>query len=243
MDILKNTDRENILNKLQLTITLILILFLSVTGATYAYLYATATDVGTITGNMATVNFDLNVERVFPLDSSENTGVMVPQLSTSGSNSSPLGSALKSGCIDGNGNVVCQVYKITVRNNGGTATLVVDGTVSFYGNVELTTDISSVMPSLSWKLIDSVDSEVPSNSVLGVNQDIMADIGGEDNIFANDVVLATNDVEDYYMIIWINETGLDQPVDVGKSFYSSIRFDASNGTGVTATFSSYSSSS
>ena len=43
---------------------------------------------------------------------------------------------------------------------------------------------------------------------------------------------------DYYMIIWIDETNEVQDIDEGNSFFGKIVVEASNGTGVTSTFSS-----
>lgn len=223
------------LTKIQFTISLILIIFFCVTGATYAYFYVASTNTETITGNMATVNLTLDVEKIFPTTSSQNTGVMVPQLSTSDEPNSPLSLALKSGCVDANQNVVCQVYKINIQNIGGTATQVVDGKIYFYGNPELTADISLTMPNLRWKLITSAVSTAPTNSVLGTNVDLVAS-ASEDNVFADDVILKTNASLDYYMIIWVNETNNAQANDEGNSFYTKVTFDSSNGTGVTATF-------
>lgn len=221
-------------SKLQLTISLILVLVFCVTGATYAYFAISATNNNTITGNAATVNLTLSVDKIFPTATSENTGAMVPQLSTSGTETSPLAVALKSGCVDANTNVVCQVYKITIQNIGGTATQVVDGSVSFYSNATLTTDVSTTMPNLKWKLITSADATTPANSVLGTNADLAANF--QNNIFANDVTLATGDGSTYHMIIWINETNAEQPTDEGQTFYGKIEFNSSNGTGVTSTF-------
>lgn len=228
---------DNILdkyNKLQVTITMILVLFLCITGATYAYFAISETNTNTITGTAATVNLTLNVDKIFPTADSDNTGAMVPQLSTSGSATSPLATALKNGCVDANQNVVCQVYKITIQNAGGTATQVVDGSVSFYSNVAMTADVSTAMPNLKWKLITSANVTTPANSVLGSNADLAANFNN--NIFANDVTLVTDASYQYYMIIWINETGGEQAVDVGKTFYGKIQFNSANGTGVTSTF-------
>lgn len=236
MNELKNKFMKLTFSKVQLYLTLILILFFSVTGATYAYFAISASN-NVITGEAATVNLTLNVSRVFPTASSTNTGVLVPQLSVSGSNTSPLSTALKNGCVDGNQNVVCQVYKIEIQNVGGTATQVVDGSANFYGNTAMTNDVSSTLPNLRWKLITSVNTTTPSNSVLGTNADLVADATG-DNRFATNVTLATNDKSTYYMIIWINETSANQPTDQGHSFYAQIAFNSSNGTGVTSTFTS-----
>lgn len=237
MSELKNGFMKLTFSKVQLYLTLILILFFSITGATYAYFAISATNNNTITGEAATVNLTLNVSRVFPTASSTNTGVLVPQLSVSGSNTSPLSTALKNGCVDGNQNVVCQVYKIDIQNVGGSATQVVDGKVNFYGNSAMTNDVSTTLPNLRWKLITSVNATTPASSVLGNNTDLIADATG-DNRFATNVTLATNASYTYYMIIWINETSADQPIDEGNSFYGKVEFNSSNGTGVTSTFTS-----
>lgn len=224
---------EKQVTKVQITITLLLILFFCVTGATYAYFAFTVTN-DTITGEAATVNLSLDVTRVFPSADSENTGVMVPQLSNSGNAVSPLDSALKYGCVDANTNIVCQVYKVVVKNDGGTATQVVDGSILFYSDSELTTDVSVAMPNLKWKLVSSVDAVTPANSVLGANVDLDAD--AVDNVFADDVIMVTDSSFTYYIIVWINETNDDQPLEPGNSFYGKIIFNSSNGTGVMSAF-------
>ena len=219
--------RKN-LTKLQLSIMIILTLFCSITGATYAYFALSVTNT-IIGGEAATVNLTLEVDKVFPLSTNENTGVMVPQLSSS------LSSALKKGCVDDNGNVVCQVYEVNVQNIGGTARQMVDGEILFYSDNKLTTDVSPSMPNLRWKLITSVDKTTPSNSVLGNKTDLIAD-ADYDNIFIDDLVIDTNSSFTYYIIIWINENNEEQTIDEGSSFYASISLNASNGTGVTSTF-------
>lgn len=227
-------NQEVKITKIQFLSTLILVLFLSVTGTTYAYFAFTATS-NTINGEAAVVDLDLDVTRVFPTASSANTGVMVPQLSTSGSSNSPLSSALKNGCVDDNKNIICQVYKVNIKNFSGTAAQVVDGNIAFYSNSSMTNDVNTTMPNLRWKLITSVDVNNPSNSVLGSNVDLTAN-ASDDNVFADDVIMNVGAEENYYIIIWINETQEDQVIDEGNSFYTTISFDSSNGTGVTSNF-------
>ena len=221
-------------NKTQLSITLILILFICITGTTYAYFYISETNTNTITGSAATVNLTLDVTKIFPAADSDNTGVLVPQLSTSQSANSPLASALKNGCIDDNKNIICQVYRITIQNLGGTATQVVDGWASFYSDSALTENVSIEIPNLKWKLIDYVDENTPTNSVLGINEDLPANYN--QNIFANDINMPTNKIYTYYMIVWLNETGEVQETDAGKTYYGKIEFKSANGTGVTSAF-------
>ena len=228
------------LEKNQVLITLIMVLFFCITGATYAYFAISAVDNTTITGAAATVNLTLDVKKIFPA-TDDNTGVLVPQLSTSASASSPLSTALKNGCVDANKNVVCQVYRISIQNKGGSATQVVDGKILFYSDATLKTNVHTAMPNLKWKLIDSVDAVTPTNSVLGSRSDLEANDNSSNGKFVSSLSLATNVVRNYYVIIWINETGADQTdkstsIDNPKVFYGKVQFDSSNGTGVTSTF-------
>lgn len=226
----KNQNNFNIL-KSNITLILIGTVFFSVLGATYAYFAASAIDNTTITGEAATVDLTLTVDRLLPQKS--NTGVMVPQKSTSEDVNSPLATALKQGCVDDNTNVVCQVYQITIKNDGGTATEIVDGSVSFFSDAALTKNSTTTMPNLKHKLITSIDQANPNNSVLGTNADLSA--SSTPYKFATNVTLTTNQEYTYYMIIWFNETETDQ-IDEGNTFYGKIEFDSSNGTGVTSTF-------
>ena len=228
------------LEKNQVLITLIMVLFFCITGATYAYFAISAVDNTTITGAAATVNLTLDVKKIFPV-TDDNTGVLVPQLSTSASASSPLSTALKNGCVDANKNVVCQVYRISIQNKGGSATQIVDGKILFYSDATLKTNVHTAMPNLKWKLIDSVDAVTPANSVLGSRSDLEANDNSSNGKFVSSLSLATNVVRNYYVIIWINETGTDQTdkstsIDNPKVFYGKVQFDSSNGTGVTSTF-------
>ena len=232
-------DHKNNVTKTQLLVAFILTLVVSITGSTYAYFAATSSNSNTITGDAATVNLTLDVSRIFPKANSDNTGVLVPQLSTTNSATSPLANALKSGCIDANKNVVCHVYKVNIKNQGGSATQVVNGNISFFGNPALTTDIATVMPSLKWRLVSSVNETTASSSVLGANADHTASSEGE--FFVSDLTMPNNSNFNYYLIVWINETNNDQVIDEGNTFYGMIDFDASNGSGVTAVFGDTSS--
>lgn len=215
----------------QFTLMFICIFFVSIVGATYAYFAIGASNNNTITGNAATVDLTLEVNKLLPLKAS--SGYIVPQKSVSGSSNSPLSTALKSGCVDANNNIVCQVYSIDIKNDGGTATEVVDGKISFYANSSMTINSFSKMPNLKWKLITSIDTVNNNNSILGDNIDNIANSTAVN--FVSNVTLATNQHYTYYMIIWLNEVGSDQS-DEGNTFYGKVEFNSSNGTGVTSTF-------
>ena len=224
--------------KIQIIAILILILVLSITGTTYAYFAISSSNNTTITGDAATVNLTLDVTKIFPTTNSTNTGVLVPQLSTSGSASSPLSNALKNGCIDSNKNIVCQVYKINIKNIGGSVAQLVDGNIYFYSNPSLTQDATTTIPNLKWRIITSADQTNPSSSVLGANPDRVAGASRDNNIVSN-LTMTNGSNHDYYIIVWLNETKEIQPIDAGKTFYGKVEFNASNGSGVTATFGDY----
>ena len=221
------------LTRIQLTITLCLILFLAVTGTTFAFYAVAGSNSNTITGDMAMASLSLNVTKVYPASNVQNTGVMVPQLSSDAA----LGSALRGGCVDGNLNVACQVYKIVLTGSSSDVNMVVRGNISFYGNSTMSADISPIMPNLKWKLVQSVDEVTSGNSVLGSGS-VNAAVS-QDSLFVDNVVMA-NDTVTYYVIVWINEVNVDQSDQssktITKRFFGKVTFDSSNGTGITSYF-------
>lgn len=186
---------------------IIIVYFITVTGSTYAYFALSASSDNKISGTTATANLALTVSKVFP----SNTNNLVPQLE------SALGSAISSTykCVDGNNNNVCQVYKITIKNTS-TASVDISGYIHFSGVTNL--------PNLKWRLLDS-------ESILGTHNSYNA--SGADNLFVDRVKLSSNQTNNYYMVIWINETNSAQS-DTG-TFGATISFKSSNGTGVTST--------
>ncbi len=98
-------------------------LMIATIGATFAYFTATASNNATITGNMATIGFDLVVTKMTNVD--QTKGGLIPM-----SNNMVEQALTKNEiCVDDNGNAVCQVYKITVINTSS-ASMFVDGYVT-----------------------------------------------------------------------------------------------------------------
>ena len=125
-------------------------LVVAIIGATFAYFTATASaGANEITGNMATITFDLAVQKVTHID--ETKGGMIPM-----SNSMIEPAVLDTGtgnaaqtCVDDNGNAVCQIYKITVTNTGS-ASLFLDGFVTLNGGSGTATDDASSPTTMRW---------------------------------------------------------------------------------------------
>lgn len=130
---------ENRRNKQNIIYAVIGVLTLVITtiGATFAYYTATASNNATITGNMATITFDLAVTKMTRVD--ETKGGLIPMSNTM------VHSAVTSSngiCVDNNNNAVCQIYKITVTNTG-TASMFLDGYVTLTGGSGTPTDAGS----------------------------------------------------------------------------------------------------
>lgn len=141
--------RNNKKNTLYLVLG-VLTLIIATAGATFAYFTATDTNTGTITGDMAVIEFDVKVDKM----TFEDDVLITRDDETDGKNAEenptargiiPMSNSMveyavnnkgkdSAGnatgiCMDDNGNPVCQIYKITV-NNTGTASMLLDGYVT-----------------------------------------------------------------------------------------------------------------
>ena len=105
-------------------------LVVAIIGATFAYFTATETaGENEITGNAATISFGLAVDKKTTVD--ETKGGMIPM--TDAMIEAAVANTAGA-CLDDNGNAVCQIYEITVTNNG-TASMFLDGFVNLTGGL------------------------------------------------------------------------------------------------------------
>ena len=219
---------DNVILYSKYILIFVLAFVVSVVGATYAYFSFSKSEDGVITGDAAMVNLTLNVSKVLP--NSQNNNVIVPQFG-----GSILENAIRNGCVDDNSNIVCQVYKVDVTN-GGSANLVVDGSVSFFSDEDMKNGLQSVIPNMKWSLISSFDEGDVSSLILGNNS---VNVAGSDDVnFVHDITIVPNEKNIYYFVVWLNETGSPQD-GANSSFFGNVSFVSSNGNGVTAVFSGY----
>lgn len=214
--------------KILTMIVLIATLMICTTSATYAYFALTATN-NAMTGTAATASLTLSVTRATL--KSTNSGVMVPQLE------SALGSAMNTTnqCVDGNGNIICEVYTIKITNTS-TAAVQLKGTIQFSGN--------GSMPNLKWRRTTSATTLGSNTSVaVGTNTTTTWDIvngtacSASDDTGCTSISLAkTNGTQTYYVVVWINETGNEQ-TDSG-TWRATVKFEGANGKGITSTITS-----
>ena len=107
-------------------------LVVAIIGATFAYFTATASNNTVITGNMATITFDLAVTKVTTVDEVKQGMIPMSNNMVEAAVSNADDANGDGPCTDDNGNAVCQIYRIDVTNTGS-AVLLLDGYVSLTG--------------------------------------------------------------------------------------------------------------
>lgn len=228
---IEQPKNENDSRKIFTTLVLVLTLMICTTSATYAYFALSATN-NVATGTAATASLTLTVTEA-ALKTTTNSGVMVPQ------KEAYLGTAMNSTnkCIDGNANIICKVYTITVTNKSSAA-VKVKGTIQFSGN--------GSMPNLKWRRTTDATTLGSNTSVaVGTNTSTAYDIpagtacsvsSGVDTGCTAISLAKTNGSQTYYIVIWINDPGSAQ-TDTG-TWRATIKFEGENGTGITSTITS-----
>ena len=141
----------------------VLTLIIAVSGATYAYFTATADNADAIKGNMATIDFGVEVTKVTNAD---NTTGLIPMSNSmvESALTKNAGTGKPGVCVDDNGNVVCQVYKITTTNNGPNGVFI-DGYVTLAGGSGTPTD----SPDVYRDVVKDADGNVTSRELVESN--------------------------------------------------------------------------
>lgn len=223
--------KDNDSKKILAMIVMIATLMVCTTSATYAYFAIAPVSNASITGTAATASLTLAVNRIAPTSAkwTSSTQRMVPQLSDA------LDTAMGDtySCVDGNTNIVCQVYEVTLTNSS-TAQVKVNGTITFSG-------VAS-MGNLKWRLYKSTtmklttaqaatnlgsvtDSAITNGTAVALDTNLTLKKNG-----------VTGNVQYYYIVVWINETTESQ-TDTG-TYTATINFTSSDGTGITSTITS-----
>ena len=228
----------------RITIVLVLVMVLMITtaGGTYAYLAISANAVNNVTGTVATagLQFSVTPTQVSPTGTyaskpmvpqyAYNNSKNVLQLAITGADPVDTSGTAVFPCVDTNGNAICKVYTFTVKNNGsGVADI--SGTISF----------TSPTTNLKWAPMKSATTvaDITSASDTDIHAATTSEVtlAGFDNATtpapATTWRLAQNETKQFWIVFWINETGSSQN-DSG-TWYATIKFNSSNGTGVTST--------
>ena len=228
-------EQKNPKKRTAILAILIVTLMISTTGATYAFFALSATNTGTITGETATVGEDtLSVTEVLPTSSSTNTGVMVPQYSAY-NNRNALKSAIDGGCVDGNTNIACKVYKVSYQNSSSS-------TIRVNSTLTLTSEITN----LKWYTIATANNVAtnPTSATYTYPATFTAAYGNAKTVTALGDAQTLDSTKWRYwnIVIWVEEKGTDQySADGNKNFTGTVNVqltDASGNVlqGLTSTF-------
>ena len=195
---------------------LILVCFLLGTGTTYAY-YFVSDSLSSLTGNMGKVDLTLTVTKVLPKTNGVDNVLII--------NHSELASSLNNDCLDSDGEfTLCQVYKVNLKNANRVLNTNVKGSISFN---------NQNAPNLSWIYLGNSFSTSTNytNSSLGNS---FHKSSPKFTNFVDNYLLEAGSNIDFYILVWINET---DDIQYDDGIYSgTIRFEDTNGNGVTAKF-------
>ena len=176
-----------------LSVTAICLLaIIGVVTYTFSFFEIEAENTTVIKGEAATADLTVNVTKIAPSEETELG--LIPQLSEY-ITTAVVGRNNKS-CIDDNGNEVCQVYQIHVTNVSTTS-------VNVDGIVNLTAGSNS---NLKWAQI--------SHAVNTQNQTkptLLSEVNNHDyqELVTNETFTGGQE-KDYYIVVWIEETGSSQ---------------------------------
>ena len=177
-------------------------LVVAISSATFAYFQASATS-NNITGNIASFNLGLTITK------ETTNGNLIPI------QDNYIEKAIEENCLVDTDMIVCQIYKVTLSNNGNTG-------VTLSGSVTLTETNGSSVTQLKWmKLTDSIgyDSSSTTNGMTG-------------GVLADTYLINGNSSKDFYFVVWDSET---ETLDIG-SYTGEVSFSTSTGENITAKF-------
>lgn len=147
------------------------VLIVAVAGSAYAYYSATATDTSTVKGNAGggaaptlTVKKESNASgNLVPIDKTVETLTKGAKGWNKTSNAVNTSWNAAQSCTDKNGNTVCQVYSVTVKNNSNTSVIY---------DISLTALSGAKTPNLDAVKMASNISVTSETSIKGVNKGI-----------------------------------------------------------------------
>lgn len=215
-------EDNNIQKKLRLKniniklIIIVILVFIVLLGGTFAYYAYDGTNTN-FNGNMGKVDLNLTVTKVLPSTDGVDDILVL--------NTSELASSLNNGCIDEEGDfALCQLYRVRLVNRSGSVNTDVKGSIKF--NNQNT-------PNLSWLLLgNSYSSSTDYTSAMIGNNFITSTSTFVP--FVDEYLLYSGSTIDYYILVWINETV--EPQDDMGTYSGTIKFEDSNGQGVTVEF-------
>ena len=193
-----------------IALIVIFILGVSTTYSYYAYSYE---DSVAIKGNVIAIDADLTVELVVG-----NNGQMVPLKDSSLSNALNAVDTTNGACVDKYGNLACQVYKITLHNNGSRLQNI-KGTIELYAK-----DSSSTYTNLKWRELTNTTTIKNGSIINGMDKS---------NLVTN-LTLDSGEEAVYYIAVYIQEVNTDQKNNDKGEFQGTVTFETGDGASVSS---------
>ena len=218
-------------------------LIIAIIGATFAYFTATA---GSANNAVDITSFDfsasVSVNKEFPSSVSNLIPVLtrtIPEGQSVEQDTGKLVALLNKAsdkCIDENGFAACALYHITVTNTGINA-LTLEGKI-------VTTD-GGQFANLEAQFVtyDETEQEyaldgdaIAINETAGASTTLTNPETGSDGVFTVAAQTETGGTPrpgttDFYLVIYLNDTGEAQPDEMGQTYTGQIVFENTNGTG------------
>ena len=199
---------------------IILIVIISLLSYTYAYFSFSNNDNNAITGNATKTEIQLTVEKIVPTANNSDLK-LIPLLNDAVSNA-VAGIGGNSSCIDANGNLSCQTYKITIENTGSS-------NLKLKGTIELTASgTNNIFSNLKWQELENSTTTKASSPINSMGTSTLVE----------SLDLNPGSKKEYYFVLWISEVNRDQSGEDYGNFRGTVAFNDSNGQGLTATFNS-----
>ena len=193
----------------------ILLLIISIAGSAYSYYSLVGVNEDSVYGTASgSASMNLKVEKI----SSDATGSLIPvDNDTTTLTKAAVGEANTNfednkRCIDKNGRVACQIYKITLTNKSSIA-LVVSGGVSLKGDNT---------PNIECAIMNDINTVADNTSCKGTKT------------LANNYTIKANESKVYYIMVYVKNLNKVQ-TDTGE-FTGTIFFSADNGDKLKANF-------
>ena len=215
----EENNQEKRMNKpLIYAIAGVALLVIAVSGSAYAYFSASASS-SAISGK--TLDVQLSIASLRKV--SRGTGDLIPIYDgTVSGHASQLSTATNStnDCVDKNGYTVCQIYKVTINNNGTNSTNI-NTTITLNG----TNDVKWARMTAR----NTFDTILPTSQTANLN--------------TSDVVLPAKSgtavgTTTQYFVVYLMNTGDNQTTaDGGKTITGTVTVTASTGSRIEATFS------
>ena len=186
-----------------------LALMVALLSGTYAYFSVSATNNNAINGTVAGFDLDLVMSRV------TTNGNLIPLQDDLVSN------AVSEGCLIDDDLVVCQIYEITVSNNGNTG-------VTLDGTITLTATTGSSISNLKWSKLSDASTYDSSATIHAMSSSNLV----------SDYYMDANSEEVFYIVVWDSYSEDDgSTMDIG-SYTGEMKFSTDDNGVITAKFGS-----